>query len=285
MKNEFDYLNNVKMDLSIYEDEPISEEEFKMMKKSIEPCRKRNRKKLYVTAACAAACAVITGSVFASGLADNIIKEISTGKNNFIQTDPAAPHTLPEELQGKLFDENGAPLGSISDADADHLYNAEGKLMTREEITAVYKEALGDKVKISVYDGDEDPDEGKTFFDSFEDAQKDATFDIKLPAYLPEGYTVSRIYGFGDSGYYRYFDYTNANGDTIFVFERLLNDETAFEAGTDGTLEELEINGRKAVLMDGSGIDWETEDSVSVGIETNGCISREELIKMAESTK
>ena len=54
--------------------------------------------------------------------------------------------------------------------------------------------------------------------------------------------------------------------------------------GTDGEIEELDINGHKAVLSNGNSLDWEIDD-VSVGINGRGNITRDELISMAESVK
>ena len=43
----------------------------------------------------------------ASGLVENIIKKVSTGHNEYIQYDASAPTLLIDEMQGKVFDENG----------------------------------------------------------------------------------------------------------------------------------------------------------------------------------
>ena len=66
--------------------------------------------------------------------------------------------------------------------------------------------------------------------------------------------------------------------------ERLLNEETAFEAGTDGTIEEISINGHPAVIMDNRSVDFEIGD-VSVGVSGRGVLTRDELIKISESIK
>ena len=53
--------------------------------------------------------------------------------------------------------------------------------------------------------------------------------------------------------------------------------------GTDGTIEEITVNGKIAVMVNDSSIDFETDDSVSVGIYSHGNITKEELIKIAEN--
>ena len=60
---------------------------------------------------------------------------------------------------------------------------------------------------------------------------------------------------------------------------------TAFEAGTDGSLEELTVNGRIAALTNDSSLSYETEDNISVTIRTYGNVSKAELVKIAESVK
>lgn len=288
MKNEFDYLNDVKMDFSVYGEESISEQEVKCMKNNVRNSSKKVRaKKLYVMAACIAT-VVITGTVFAMGYAGNIIKQVSTGHNNFIQVDSKAPQELPEELKGKLFDKSGIPYESISNKDLDNLYDENGQKLDKQGFADVYQEAFGGMVKIS--SGDYDPEKAEKSYATIEEAQAIAEFDIKVPEYLPAGYSLSRAYTYkGDdgsvSGLYMTLEYKNEKNKKIVIFERLLNEETAFEAGGDSEIEETEINGHKAVITGGRSIDWETEDSVSVGISGQGNISRAELIKMAQSVK
>ena len=115
-------------------------------------------------------------------------------------------------------------------------------------------------------------------------------FAIKTSDYLPEDYSLSRAYTYKDSdgslsGEYLTLVYKNGKGNEISVFERLLNEETAFEAGTDGSLEEVTINGRTAAMMHETSLSFETEDNVSVTINTYGNVSKEELLKIAKGMK
>ena len=61
--------------------------------------------------------------------------------------------------------------------------------------------------------------------------------------------------------------------------------ETAFEMSTDSNIEEMTINGRKTVIIDDKSANFETEDNVSVMIAAKGNVSKDELIKIAESIK
>lgn len=244
-----------------------------------------NKKRFAVIAI--AAILVLGVTAFAAEYGDNIIKMITTGYNSYVQVDPDAPHPLPDELKGKIFDENGVMLESLTDDDIDNMYNVNGEKITQEMFADMIEEMTGGIVKVS---DNSDVEDSKVYFDSLEDAQENAAFDIKTPEYMPEGYTLSRIYAFKDSnglvgGEYRNIEYKNAEGKEIYIYERLLNENTAFEAGTDGTLEEVTVNGRKGVIINGITLDFETEDNVSVGISTRGNVTRDELVKIAESVK
>lgn len=281
MKNAYDYLNDVKVDLSKYEEEEITEKEILSMKEKISNKKGFNVRKICVVAACAAL--ILTA---ATGIAAGYIREVSTGHNQFVLYD-SENMQLPKELRGKLFDKDGNEVEYMKEH--DELYDKNGEVMTEEKFTALYKEVYGDKVEISVSDGDYDPKEAEFDFASVEEAQKTANFDIKVPKALPEGYSLARVYTFKDENGVPSGDYINLvykrGEEDIYVFERIINEETAFATGTDGTMEVLEIGGRTAVIMDNRSIDWETEDDVSVGISGRGYLTREELISMAESTK
>ncbi len=280
MKNAYDYLNNVKMDFSKYEEESITEREILDMREKISDKKPMNLKRICVLAACA-----VFTFVCGTALAANYIRKVSTGHNEFYQY-PAEERAVPEKLRGLLFDKDGNELTHVG-SDTE-MYDKDGNLFDDESFAALIEDTLGSEVKI-VADKEYDPETAEHTFASLEEAQKTASFDIKVPEYLPEGYELARVYTFTDgkggySGDYMTLVYKNGEKD-IHVFERIINDETAFSAGTDGTLEEIELNGVTAVIMDGTSIDWETKDSVSVGISAKGNITKDELIKMAESTK
>lgn len=289
MKNEFDYLNDVKMDFSLYGEETISEKEIKRMKQNIvnKSKNKTSRKKIYSLAACVAVVA-IAGTAFASGFVGNIIKTVSTGYNNFIQTDASAPQELPDGLKGKLFDKNGIALEYVTKDDMQNLYDENGQKIDAQQLEDMYSETLGGEVKTSLA-GEYNPDDAEKNYSSIDEAQNNSVFDIKVPEYLPEGYELSRVYTYtsddgSTSGEYINLEYNNAKGKKITIFERAINEYTRFTSSTDGKIEELTINGCRAALMDENNINWETEDSVSVSIIAHD-ISKSELVKTAESVQ
>jgi len=275
MKDAYEYLNEVKMDFSLYEQN--EEKRYNTMKKII-------TKKLAVIAACVAAISVTTA--FATGLVGNIIKSVSTGHNIFHQVDGNAEFDVMDELKGKIFDENGNAIVTMSRNDIDNIYDKDGKKITPEMYADMIEKATGGIVAVS--GRDEEHSVNYKYYDTFETAQKNTVFDIKIPEYLPKGYELTNIAAYTDSngdtsGEYLNLLYTDSNGNEIKLFERIINENTAFEAGTDGMLDTLTIGDRTAVIMNNHSLHFETEDNVSVSI--NGNIDTYDLIKIAESIR
>lgn len=283
MKNEYDYLNDVKMDFSMYNEEVLTEEEVYKMSEL-----KRNNKsikKRIAVLGTAAVLVVATGVAASEGYIDKIIKTITIGHSTFVQMDPDAPYSLPEELIGKLFDKNGNELTAVSDDNLSNIYDKDGNLLSQEQLMKLFNEVLGDKVSLT-----EKNTPAEASWNTIDEAQGYVDFDIKYPEYLPEGFSFKRAYTYKGndgsiSGYYMNLEYKNSEDKEIHINERLLNDETAFEMSTDSKLEEMTINGRKTVIIDGKSANFETEDNVSVMIAAKGSVSREELLKMVESIK
>lgn len=283
MKNEFDYLNDVKMDFSCYESEIITEKEINNMGKNMNKLRGSvNFKKIIATAACVTIFTVTTA--FAAGF---IIKTVKTGYNSFHQIDSTVEQPLMEKLKGKIFDENGNELHSISASDFDNIYDKEGDKITGEIYAKMIEEATDGLVEIS---GKHDLKDREVDFENLKLAEENADFDIKVPEYLPEGYTLARVYTYKDeeglpSLEYITLVYKNTESKEIIILERILNEDTAFEAGTNGKLEKITINSRIVAIINDISLSYETEDSVSVTINTHGNISKDELVKIAGSVK
>ena len=283
MKNQYDYLNDAEIDLSIYENEYVSEEEVYRM--SVSNHKNRGLKKKAAVIGIAAALAVGTGVAAAEGHIERIIRSFTTGHNMFVQVDPNAPHDLPKEVVGLLYDKSGNVITAATDDDFKNMYDKNGNLLTQEQIREIFDEALGDNADIR-----DEKDAETSEWNTIEEAQAVAKFDIKYPKYIPEGFSFNRAYTYKNddgsiSGYYMTLEYTNSEGKDINIMERLLNDETAFKMSTDSELKEMVINGRKTIIDDGRNADFETEDSVSVSIHTKGNVSEDELIKITESIK
>lgn len=187
---------------------------------------------------------------------------------------------VPENLKGKLYLQDGTEVEKLS-PDMKALYTISGEkighidIQTGEIVIEKELEAKRSETILMEYDINKINDY--------------ICFDAKMPTTLPEGYTFDRAEFYkGESGKVEnskyldlYFKSVTAEKE-IFVQERFADDETAYETGTDGTVEEVEINGVKAILEDGKDLDWEA-DGVLIGIHTKNNISKEQLITLAQA--
>ncbi len=283
MKNEFDYLNDISVDFSLYQEIPLTKKEYQKM-----TCQKRRSAKKYaLLAACLGIVAILSVSAYASGFFGKIVKTVSTGHNEFSQMDmTGVRYPIPKELDGLLFDKNGIKIteftpntvyydqngNEITDLQAfahEHgitaLTTAEGTVQLSEKETDPLASARKDGYPVI-----SNPDDINSYL----------SFCAKLPSWLPDGYTFLGATAYGDQ--YLFVYYQNQEGHYIMLDERILNEETAFSASTDGVLEKVLVNGNSAVLLDGTSLNWETDD-ISIGISSRGLLSREELFKLAES--
>lgn len=283
MKNQYDYLNDAEIDLSIYEEESITEEEVRKMSR-INHNKISIKKKVIITGV-AATLAVATGVAAAEGHIERIIRSFTTGHSMFVQVDPNAPHELPKEVVGMLYNKDGNIVTEATDEDLKNMYDKNGNHLTQEQLKKIFDEALGDKADIK-----DDKDVETEGWSTIEEAQAAAKFDIKHPEYMPEGFSFSKAYTYKNddgsiSGYYMNLEYTDGKGKEITIMERLLNDETAFTMSTDSELEERVINGRTTVIADSRNANFETGDNVYVSVNTKGSVSEDELVKIVESIK
>lgn len=292
MKNEFEILNDVKMDFSDYENIELTDTERENMKKAIKQKRKISRRRVLGIAACIALAAVLSQTTFAQSFIGRIVKSVSTGHNTFYQTDnTGAEAELPKAFWGLLYTADGKPAktfvvgGEYYDKAGNKIENVPEYLAENAEMT----EFSDENIKISVAGKrNEDPLEhtaefGYPIIKNIDEIDGFLCFDSKLPEYLPEGYSFYGASAYGDEYLFVYYK-NQETGNYFMVHERIINEETAFESGTDGEMHETEIRGHKAVVSDRSSIDWE-EDGISVGISSRGGFSEEELIKVAMSTK
>ncbi|WP_145321767.1 DUF4367 domain-containing protein [Paenibacillus xylanexedens] len=154
-----------------------------------------------------------------------------------------------------------------------------------------YKAAKeGEQSYIAAKEGEQDPDIAEHIL-SIKDTTKladYADFPVKLPQYLPEGYAFDRAEFYRDveevSGKYVNLHFTNKETKgSIYMQQRLPDEESAFETGTDGKIEELQLNGVKAILMDDRTLLWETKDALYS--LSSGSVNRSEIIRIAESIR
>lgn len=104
--------------------------------------------------------------------------------------------------------------------------------------------------------------------------------DVYIPAYIPEGYTLTEEVNDMRSMFFLY--YTNENGQEISVEQFTFNVSMAVD--TEGiTTEEITINGMKGIIYSKRGLTTIIVNDNSYVHMISGYESREELIKVAES--
>ncbi len=206
-------------------------------------------------------------TTFAQNVLEGIKKSISLGHITVIQfdadkTDPAA---IPDELK----DDDGKPLEEYEDS-MYKIVSEDGADVSAGQTEKMRKESILE-VK--------NPDE----------LNKYTCFTVILPGYLPEGYEFDRAELYKDengtvSSKYISLYFTNeTTGNRIFMQQRFADEETAYETGTDGKIEQVEINGAAAVISNDRTIEWETGDVLYM--MTWGENDKDELLKVAGSIK
>lgn len=257
----------------------IQREEVNKMNKN-----KSIKKVISIAVAASLSLTLFMQTAMAKEIVDKIIKVISLQHIEVLQTEThqVADMPIPAALKGKLFTKEGKEI-TVWTQDLQEVYTAEGEkieemdMMTGEVITEEEFKKIEEASTLVI------KDPGKI---------NDYTcFTAKLPSYLPEGYTFDRAEYYKDekgkvenSKYIDLYFINETAGKELFMQERFADAETAYQMSTDGKIEEIQLNGNKAILSDERSIDWEA-DGVLFGLSGKGNISREELIKMASSIK
>lgn len=198
-----------------------------------------------------------------------IVKEMATPSNRVqvvqerINID--MDKTIPEELKGKVFNADGVVMSEFTEKD---LYDAEGNL-----ISAFAKDEESGEWAIILEQEDE-----FAHYDSIENTASKLTFN---PLILEGDYTYNKadlcIDENGKSDYANYF-YTDGSGNEIILFERISSPETAYSTGTDRNIEEVEIDGLKAIYIENHSLKFE-RDGLLVALQCEGA-SYEELVEI-----
>jgi len=126
----------------------------------------------------------------------------------------------------------------------------------------------------------------------FKEAQELTSFHLRAPAYLPEGYTLREIRLVPGNAFLFYDFYDGAVHDIILVQTQVglqpsddPNVSVGVKAGwfTDGSLKEVDLDGRPAAWIDSHSLTWEAD---SVSYTVGGLdLSLDEAIRIAESLK
>lgn len=295
MRDDLRLLNDIQMDFDEYENIELSELEREIMKQNINKkikSKKFNYKKLGAIAACVAvAGAVISQTAFAQSIVDGIIKSFSTGHNRFMQMEPVKEREVPDGLKGQVFDKDGNPL-EVWGSDAEvYMMDENGNLVSPSEMKNYSYVSEDGTIKVASEWSEESEgkiDDSKTVIEDESQVQQYLSF--KMKSLNLDGYEFVKADLYNDengnpSPDYLMLEYKNtATGKSIFSHQRIINEDTAFEAGTDGDLKEAMVNGNVAVITDNRNIDWE-ENGASYGISAKGELNADELVKAAESMK
>lgn len=225
----------------------------------------------------------IMQTAFAQEFVGKVLKTISLGHITVSEEEPMEVESfpVPEKFKGKIFDKDGNPveiiseeLGKLYTVDGEEIADLDfetGEIMTVAECDRMRKEGIlviKDVSKLNNY----------------------TCFNVILPSYLPEGYEFDRAEFYKDdngvvenSKYISLYFTNKKTGGKIYIPQRFADEETAYETG-GSKVEKIKINGVDAVLYDDENIDWEA-NGVIYGISAKGEVSRDELIKIAESIK
>jgi hypothetical protein len=221
---------------------------------------------------------------FAQEAVGKVLKTISLGHITIFEDEIIEKETIPvpEQFKGKVFDKDGNPLEVFLIDEPEKIYTADGEEIdyfdpeTGEIITA------GEAEKMI---------EGQNLIVKEPNKLNDYTcFNVILPSYLPEGYQFDKAEFYKgedevveNSKYISLFFTNEKTGKFIYMQQRFADEETGYEAG-GSKVEEIKINGVDAVIYDDRNIDWEV-NGVIYGISGRGEITKDELIKIAESIK
>ncbi len=164
-------------------------------------------------------------------------------------------------------------------------------LLSKEQLSS-------EKVKVAVEGENSETNSDSQVKDiihkSIAEAQKAVDFKVLVPEYLPTGYTLKEaktmeLVGADinseeakSSRYYLTVKFAGQEKD-ITVFYRLVNEETAYETGTENEIEAVKINDTIGAWEDSGHLIWE-QDGVSYNMICKG-ISKEEAVKIAKSFK
>ena len=286
MKREFEFLNDVNMDFSEYEEVPFTEQERLTMKKNLKQSNKayHSHKRMMWAAGLAACLAVTSQTAFAKDLAEKIFSLGHSSIMTETETDSAeqSAFSVPDELKGQIFDADGKELTELSSDDPGY-YDKDGNPV---QINSVEDNDGTIHYSISKYSADDplgDVD-GAVAFDSVDDM--DLSFDLKVPETLPDGFSLTKVYGFSEddgnvSPDYAVLAYSNGK-EGFTIHERQDSEDTSFVT-TLPDPQEMDFHGSAAVYSDSEFYaNW---DGTTISILGNDVLTGDALLDVAESMK
>lgn len=251
-------------------------------KGDIKMVKSKKSRKFNIKVASVAAGFIITASLsqtaFGQSVVSKIVETFSLEHVKVSQEEPSNIEStpVPKELEGKIFDKDGNEIKEFTKDFHGEIYTVDGEKI----VSFANKEIVTEKQK----------EESQLIVKDKKELNQYTSFKVKLPSYLPKGYEFEKATFFkGESGTVKNTDYidlyfTNKEtGKYIFMQQRRASKETAYEAGTEGKVEKVKVNGVDALVYDNT-IDWEY-NGVIYGMHGRGGATNNELIKIAESIK
>lgn len=234
---------------------------------------------------CMIVCVSLIHTSFANGIVSKVKQIITLSNIKIIQVEDnknIKEMAIPSNLKGKLFDDSGRPINSFKREYKGKMYTAKG-----EEIVG-----FGNGNIITKKDEEIEEKENMLIVKDVSKLSEYTCFKVKLPSYMPKDFKFDRAEFYKeknqtnvkDSKYIDLYFTNKKTGKFIYMQQRFSDKETAYETGTDGTVEKIMINGVQGVLADDKNIDWE-KDNVLYTMSSRRNISKDELIKIAESIK
>lgn len=265
--------DNVSRDLkNLYAtDEKDKQEVYVKMKKK----QRKQYKKPAIAAACALLIATLPFTSFGGGIVNTVRQAvIPSGRivvnQDELTTDPEKM-SLPDYLEGKIFDQNGNEITNCKPlAEEEALYSKDGREIVHIDYNANTGEVTfeyADEVKKDT--GDKAP---------VKEIAKKLSFN---PLVFSDKYNYVESEIFAEPGTlsdYVSFTYEK-NGKTIHLHERISSPETAYETGGEGKIYEVNVDGVK-VIIQGRDADFE-RDGLLVSISAEGA-DKDDLIAMVK---
>lgn len=242
---------------------------------------KNKFKKASMAAAALAVLVTAANPTYAADMAKKMINSLTLGNVSFMEKTDLGVEPLEDCYKGKVFDENGNEVTSV---DVNALYDNTQKLYTKDGKEIAYM-ARGEIVTV------EEEEQKWTTIEDENKIKEYASFDYKLPEYIPEGYEFKEAKykkhsGVTDEKTYYSEDlslvYEDKNtGKNIYLEE--YSSEQPFAVMTNKDMEQIKVNDIDAVVFNNGSIGWAINDvSYNIGSQD---INQDELLKIAESIK
>lgn len=256
---------------------------------NMKKCNKRKRPA--VMAASLAATVLITGSLmqtsFAKEMASKILKSFNVGNYTAVildEKDEPSEFNVPDEIKGQIFDKDGKVIDVFTKENRDKLYTKTG-----EKIAYINVKEKRIITEVEAEKEEKERESRNVEFKDINKANEKLCFKAKLPTYLPEGFKFEKAELIGDKDeisdkYVSLYFKNEKTGKTIYMQQRWLCEETQCYGNSD-KVEEVNINGVKALLSDDRNLDWSYDNVMIFLASKKSGISKAEIIKIAESMK